>query len=50
MHVHQARHLRSAELTVPEISQEIARIMAQFHHMTMPLCKDPVWLEETMDR
>lgn len=45
-----SRHLYTAELALPDISAECAKIMASFHKLNMPLVKKPKWLFETMTR
>ena len=46
----QSRHLFTRELRDPEISVACAKVMAQFHQLTMPLVKQPRWLFDTMTR
>ncbi|CAJ0920713.1 unnamed protein product, partial [Ranitomeya imitator] len=45
-----SRRLVTAELSVPEISSEIAQKLARFHMMEMPFNKEPVWLFKTMEK
>ncbi|XP_044135837.1 choline/ethanolamine kinase isoform X1 [Bufo gargarizans] len=45
-----SRRLVTSELSVPEISSEIAQKLARFHMMVMPFNKKPVWLFSTMDK
>ncbi|XP_073435414.1 choline/ethanolamine kinase isoform X1 [Dendrobates tinctorius] len=44
-----SRRLVTPELSVPEISSEIAQKLARFHMMEMPFNKEPVWLFKTME-
>ncbi|XP_072033937.1 choline/ethanolamine kinase-like isoform X2 [Amphiura filiformis] len=45
-----SRCLRTAELSNPDISQEIATKLAEFHQLELPLCKVPKWIDEVMGR
>lgn len=45
-----SRRLVTSELSVPEISSEIAEKLARFHKMEMPFNKEPVWLFKTMEK
>lgn len=45
-----SRRLVTSELSVPEISSEIAEKLARFHMMEMPFNKEPVWLFKTMEK
>ncbi|XP_066448328.1 choline/ethanolamine kinase isoform X2 [Eleutherodactylus coqui] len=45
-----SRRLVTSELSVPEISSEIAQKLARFHMMEMPFNKEPVWLFKTMEK
>ncbi|XP_077120408.1 choline/ethanolamine kinase isoform X2 [Ranitomeya variabilis] len=45
-----SRRLVTPELSVPEISSEIAQKLARFHMMEMPFNKEPVWLFKTMEK
>ncbi|XP_072003742.1 choline/ethanolamine kinase isoform X2 [Engystomops pustulosus] len=45
-----SRRLVTSELSVPEISCEIAEKLARFHKMEMPFNKEPVWLFKTMEK
>ncbi|WAR03726.1 CHKA-like protein [Mya arenaria] len=44
-----AECLRTADLAQPNISRQIARKLALFHSLDMPLCKEPRFLNDTMD-
>ncbi|XP_030307126.1 choline kinase alpha isoform X3 [Calypte anna] len=46
----QSRKLSTEELSLPDISAEIAEKMARFHGMTMPFNKEPKWLFGTMEK
>lgn len=45
-----ARSLFTAELTDPEISQNIAIQLAKLHSIEVPISKDPTWLWSSMER
>ncbi|XP_064019174.1 choline kinase alpha isoform X2 [Pogoniulus pusillus] len=45
-----SRKLSTEELTLPDISAEIAEKMARFHGMKMPFNKEPKWLFGTMEK
>ncbi|XP_013916341.1 PREDICTED: choline kinase alpha isoform X2 [Thamnophis sirtalis] len=45
-----SRKLDTEELSVPDISAEIAEKMAKFHGMKMPFNKEPKWLFGTMEK
>uniref|UniRef100_A0A4X2ME19 Ethanolamine kinase n=1 Tax=Vombatus ursinus TaxID=29139 RepID=A0A4X2ME19_VOMUR len=45
-----SRRLDTEELSLPDISAEIAEKMATFHGMKMPFNKEPKWLFGTMDK
>uniref|UniRef100_A0A4W3JH06 Ethanolamine kinase n=1 Tax=Callorhinchus milii TaxID=7868 RepID=A0A4W3JH06_CALMI len=45
-----SRKLETQELSIPNISAEIARKMATFHGMKMPFNKEPKWLFCTMEK
>ncbi|XP_001367466.2 choline kinase alpha [Monodelphis domestica] len=45
-----SRRLDTGELSVPDISAEIAEKMATFHGMKMPFNKEPKWLFGTMEK
>ncbi|XP_060033271.1 choline kinase alpha isoform X4 [Erinaceus europaeus] len=45
-----SRRLETEELSVPDISAEIAEKMATFHGMKMPFNKEPKWLFGTMEK
>ncbi|NWJ07994.1 CHKA kinase, partial [Crypturellus undulatus] len=45
-----SRKLSTEELSLPDISAEIAEKMARFHGMKMPFNKEPKWLFGTMDK
>ncbi|NWQ64557.1 CHKA kinase, partial [Neopipo cinnamomea] len=45
-----SRKLRTEELSLPDISAEIAEKMARFHGMKMPFNKEPKWLFGTMEK
>ncbi|XP_030307125.1 choline kinase alpha isoform X2 [Calypte anna] len=45
-----SRKLSTEELSLPDISAEIAEKMARFHGMTMPFNKEPKWLFGTMEK
>ncbi|XP_058161067.1 choline kinase alpha isoform X1 [Dasypus novemcinctus] len=45
-----SRRLDTEELSLPEISAEIAEKMATFHGMKMPFNKEPKWLFGTMEK
>lgn len=38
------------DMYVPELSRSIARVMARFHTLEMPLNKEPRWLFETTQK
>lgn len=38
------------DMYVPELSRSIARVMARFHTLEMPLTKEPRWIFESMQR
>lgn len=38
------------DMYVPELSRSIARVMARFHTLEMPLSKEPRWLFETTQK
>ncbi len=42
--------MRTDQLSVPEISAEIATKLARFHEMRMPFNKEPKWLFGTIDK
>ncbi|KAI1237978.1 hypothetical protein IHE44_0014076 [Lamprotornis superbus] len=44
-----SRKLSTEELSLPDISAEIAEKMARFHGMKMPFNKEPKWLFGTME-
>ncbi|KAM6115499.1 choline kinase alpha isoform 3-T3 [Pterocles gutturalis] len=46
----QSRKLSTDELSLPDISAEIAEKMARFHGMKMPFNKEPKWLFGTMEK
>ena len=46
----QSRRLETEELSLPDISAEIAEKMARFHGMKMPFNKEPKWLFGTMEK
>ncbi|XP_045414234.1 choline kinase alpha isoform X2 [Lemur catta] len=46
----QSRRLDTEELSLPDISAEIAEKMATFHGMKMPFNKEPKWLFGTMEK
>ncbi|KAM7019909.1 choline kinase alpha isoform 3-T3 [Passerculus sandwichensis] len=46
----QSRKLSTEELSIPDISAEIAEKMARFHGMKMPFNKEPKWLFGTMEK
>lgn len=46
----QSRKLSTEELSLPDISAEIAEKMARFHGMKMPFNKEPKWLFGTMEK
>ncbi|XP_065737920.1 choline kinase alpha isoform X4 [Phocoena phocoena] len=46
----QSRRLDTEELSLPDISAEIAEKMARFHGMKMPFNKEPKWLFGTMEK
>ena len=46
----QSRHLLTGELRDREISVACAKVMSQFHKLTMPFVKQPTWLFDTMTR
>lgn len=50
LYVFQSRKLDTEELSVPDISAEIAEKMAKFHGMKMPFNKEPKWLFGTMEK
>ncbi|XP_067655343.1 choline kinase alpha-like [Haliotis asinina] len=39
------RALLTLELSIPSISRLVARKLAQFHQLDMPLCKEPRWFK-----
>ncbi|XP_062475137.1 choline kinase alpha-like isoform X2 [Pezoporus occidentalis] len=45
-----SRKLSTEELSLPDISAEIAEKMARFHGMNMPFNKEPKWLFGTMEK
>ncbi|XP_065793992.1 choline kinase alpha isoform X4 [Muntiacus reevesi] len=45
-----SRRLDTEELSLPDISAEIAEKMARFHGMKMPFNKEPKWLFGTMEK
>eukprot|EP00069_Balaena_mysticetus_P001277 bmy_15190T0 len=45
-----SRRLETEELSLPDISAEIAEKMARFHGMKMPFNKEPKWLFGTMEK
>ncbi|XP_068116685.1 choline kinase alpha isoform X2 [Hyperolius riggenbachi] len=45
-----SRKLETDELSLPDISAEIAEKMARFHGMSMPFNKEPKWLFGTMEK
>ncbi|XP_044536298.1 choline kinase alpha isoform X2 [Gracilinanus agilis] len=45
-----SRRLDTGELSLPDISAEIAEKMATFHGMKMPFNKEPKWLFGTMEK
>ncbi|XP_066242640.1 choline kinase alpha isoform X3 [Saccopteryx leptura] len=45
-----SRRLNTEELSLPDISAEIAEKMATFHGMKMPFNKEPKWLFGTMEK
>ncbi|XP_036272387.1 choline kinase alpha isoform X3 [Pipistrellus kuhlii] len=45
-----SRRLETEELSLPNISAEIAEKMATFHGMKMPFNKEPKWLFGTMEK
>ncbi|XP_054131015.1 choline kinase alpha isoform X2 [Melozone crissalis] len=45
-----SRKLNTEELSIPDISAEIAEKMARFHGMKMPFNKEPKWLFGTMEK
>ncbi|XP_068022787.1 choline kinase alpha isoform X2 [Melanerpes formicivorus] len=45
-----SRKLSTEELSLPDISAEIAQKMARFHGMKMPFNKEPKWLFGTMEK
>ncbi|XP_076971632.1 choline kinase alpha isoform X2 [Tamandua tetradactyla] len=45
-----SRRLDTEELSLPDISSEIAEKMATFHGMKMPFNKEPKWLFGTMEK
>uniref|UniRef100_A0A8C5J891 Ethanolamine kinase n=1 Tax=Junco hyemalis TaxID=40217 RepID=A0A8C5J891_JUNHY len=45
-----SRKLSTEELSIPDISAEIAEKMARFHGMKMPFNKEPKWLFGTMEK
>ncbi|XP_043944536.1 choline/ethanolamine kinase-like [Protopterus annectens] len=45
-----SRRLLADELSLPDISSEIAVKMSRFHGMVMPFNKEPKWLFETIER
>lgn len=46
----QSRKLDTDELSLPDISAEIAEKMARFHGMKMPFNKEPKWLFGTIEK
>ncbi|XP_047733355.1 choline kinase alpha isoform X3 [Prionailurus viverrinus] len=46
----QSRRLDTEELSLPDVSAEIAEKMATFHGMKMPFNKEPKWLFGTMEK
>ncbi|XP_064599853.1 choline kinase alpha-like [Liolophura sinensis] len=45
-----ARPLLTKELAKPEISRQIARKLAMFHSLSVPLCKQPSWFFANLER
>ncbi|KAM4617816.1 choline kinase alpha-like isoform 2-T2 [Discoglossus pictus] len=45
-----SRKLETEELSLPDMSAEIAEKMARFHGMIMPFNKEPKWLFGTMEK
>ncbi|KAM6159147.1 choline kinase alpha isoform 2-T2 [Rhynchocyon petersi] len=45
-----SRRLETEELSLPDISADIAKKMATFHGMKMPFNKEPKWLFGTMEK
>ncbi|XP_070283776.1 choline kinase alpha isoform X2 [Myotis yumanensis] len=45
-----SRRLETEELSLPDISAEVAEKMATFHGMKMPFNKEPKWLFGTMEK
>ncbi|XP_075050414.1 choline kinase alpha-like [Mixophyes fleayi] len=45
-----SRRLVTSDLSIPDISSEIAVKLARFHMMEMPFNKEPVWLFRTMEK
>ncbi|KAE8607658.1 hypothetical protein XENTR_v10011240 [Xenopus tropicalis] len=45
-----SRKLETSELSLPDLSAEIAEKMARFHGMNMPFNKEPKWLFGTMEK
>ncbi|XP_063782696.1 choline/ethanolamine kinase [Pseudophryne corroboree] len=45
-----SRRLATSDLSVPDVSSEIAEKLARFHKMEMPFNKEPVWLFRTMEK
>jgi hypothetical protein len=46
----QARSLTSCDLRSKAFSDAIARKLAKFHRLAVPISKDPEWLFKTMSR
>ncbi|KAK3101887.1 hypothetical protein FSP39_007053 [Pinctada imbricata] len=44
-----ARALRTNELTNPKYSSQIAKKLAYFHTLEMPLCKSPSFLQDQLE-
>ena len=38
------------DMYVPELSREIAQVMARFHKLEMPFIKEPSWLFDTINK
>jgi choline/ethanolamine kinase len=48
--VFQMRSLTSTEVQLPQISQQIARHVAAFHKLTLPLSKEGSWFLDSLEK
>ncbi|XP_013415417.1 choline/ethanolamine kinase-like [Lingula anatina] len=45
-----SRCVRESEMRLPSISKRVAKRLAQFHNLTMPICKPPFWFYECIEK